>query len=435
MAGAGDDANKAKKSKSELKAERRAKQEAERAAKAARKAESGTGKKKMHPSANIQADNPQVVKKVTKQLEKQMITRHTDEQKKVSMVVHLHQYDRTTSTTKNIGFGKQAIHPAIIRVGLEYSQGLITGSDARCLALLDALCQLIRDISTPKDKEFPRHFESKLKQSINYVEQCRPKSISMGNAIKFLRSKLLELPSDVAEDKGKAILIEALEKFGRENIELACEAISKTARSKIRDGDNILVFGSSAVVAKTLCDAKDAGIEFSVTVVDARPKLSGRNMLKILVDHHIKCTYVLITAISQIIPQVTKVMCGAHGVFSNGYIMGTVGLAIVSTIAKSRNVPVIILCEVYKFSEHVQTDSFVKNELGDPRDVLTPHNWKHVKPVLPQMWDQDCLKALHLTYDVTPPENISMIITESGLIPCLSVPAVIRMRGGKINSY
>ena len=66
----------------------------------------------------------------------------------------------------SFSFGKQAIHPAIIRVGLEYSQGYITGSDARCLALLDALCHLIKDISTPKDKEFPRHFESKLKQSV-----------------------------------------------------------------------------------------------------------------------------------------------------------------------------------------------------------------------------------------------------------------------------
>ena len=33
-------------------------------------------------------------------------------------------------------------------------------------------------------------------------------------------------------------------------------------------------------------------------------------------------------------------------------------------MAKSCNVPVLVCCETYKFSERVQTDSFVFNELG-----------------------------------------------------------------------
>lgn len=434
MAGTGDD-GKPKKSKAELKAERRAKQEAERAAKAAKRGESGLPKKKPLPStpANIQADNPQVVKRMTKRLEKQKVTRHTDEQKKVSMVVHLHQYDRTTSMTSNIGFGQQSIHPAIVRVGLMYSQGYITGSNARCVALVDALCKMIKDIVKPKE-EFKRHLDAKLKQSINYVEQCRPKSISMGNAIKFLRSKSYDLPAEMPEEEAKAVLIEALEKFVNENIQLAAQAISKFAIKKIRDGDNILVFGSSSVVAKTLNDAKKKGIQFTVTVVDARPKLSGRDMLDKLVSYGINCTYLLITAISQVMPRITKVLCGANGIFSNGYVMGTIGFASVAMIAKSRNVPVIVCCEVYKFSDHVQTDAFVKNELGDPRDILTPHDEKYKKPILPQLWDKQCLKALNLTYDVTPPEYISMVITELGQFPSLSVPAVIRMRS-KLSAY
>lgn len=432
MSATGDD-GKPQKSKAELKAERRAKQEAERAAKAAKKAEGEKGrpsstKKKNHSvPANIQADNPQVVKKVTKRLEKQQVSRHTDEQKKVSMVVHLHQYDRSSSITQNIGFGDQAIHPAIIRVGLKYSQGIIDESNMRCVALIDALCKLIRDLQVPADKEFARHLESKLKQSINYVEQCRPKSISMGNAIKFLRSKIYNLSADMPEKEAKASLIESLEKFVRVNIELAGRAISKSALDKIRDGDNVLVFGNSSVVGQLLCDAKATGKRFTVTVVDARPKLSGRDMLRVLMDHDIECSYIMITAISQVISRVSKVICGADGIFSNGYVMSSVGLASVAMIAKSRNVPVIICCEVYKFSDHVQTDSFVKNELGDPRDILTPHNADYNKAVLPDCWDNNCLKALNITYDVTPPKYISMVITELNQFPCLSVPAVIRM--------
>jgi len=62
--------------------------------------------------------------------------------------------------------------------------------------------------------------------------------------------------------------------------------------------------------------------------------------------------------------QATKVMLGAHGLLANGYVMSRVGTALISLIAKASNVPVLVCCETYKFSERVQTDSFVFNELG-----------------------------------------------------------------------
>ena len=43
----------------------------------------------------------------------------------------------------------------------------------------------------------------------------------------------------------------------------------------------------------------------------------------------------------------------------------------VALVAKSCNVPVLVCCETYKFSERVQTDSFVFNELGDPDDLVS----------------------------------------------------------------
>ncbi len=62
--------------------------------------------------------------------------------------------------------------------------------------------------------------------------------------------------------------------------------------------------------------------------------------------------------------QVTKVLLGAHAVFANGSVMSRVGSSQVALMAKASNVPVLVCCETYKFSERVQTDSFVFNELG-----------------------------------------------------------------------
>ena len=38
------------------------------------------------------------------------------------------------------------------------------------------------------------------------------------------------------------------------------------------------------------------------------------------------------------------------------------------------------------------------------------------------------LKLLNLVYDVTPPEFVDMIITDVGMIPCTSVPVILRVK-------
>ena len=57
-------------------------------------------------------------------------------------------------------------------------------------------------------------------------------------------------------------------------------------------------------------------------------------------------------------------LLGAHALLANGFVMSRVGSSQVALVAKSYNVPVLVCCEMYKFCERVQTDSFVFNELG-----------------------------------------------------------------------
>ena len=60
----------------------------------------------------------------------------------------------------------------------------------------------------------------------------------------------------------------------------------------------------------------------------------------------------------------TKVIIEAHSLLANGYVMSHIGSSQVALVAKAYNVPVIVCCETYKFSERVHTDCFVLNELG-----------------------------------------------------------------------
>ena len=133
---------------------------------------------------------------------------------------------------------------------------------------------------------------------------------------------------------------------------------------------------------------------------------------------------------------------GAHALLANGYVMSRVGTSLIALVAKTFNVPVLVCCETYKFSDRVQTDSFVFNELGK---VFIRINRKFVHPCVSFSGDPSdlvpiskenflsewqsikSLNLLNLVYDVTSPNLIAMVVTELGKIPCTSVPVVLHM--------
>ena len=69
-------------------------------------------------------------------------------------------------------------------------------------------------------------------------------------------------------------------------------------------------------------------------------------------------------AIHHVIKDSTKVIVGASAVFSNGDVMSRIGTSVVAMAAHDAKIPMMVLCEVYKFSDIVRLDSFVWNEIG-----------------------------------------------------------------------
>ncbi|XP_060556077.1 translation initiation factor eIF-2B subunit delta-like [Ruditapes philippinarum] len=422
-------------SKAQLKAMRREKQEAQRAAKNKAKDEKTTAAAQKKEQAvrvpdNVKADVPETQKRVAKKLEKQQIPKRTSAQRKVRLFNHLQQYEREVSLTQSLQFSSGGIHPAIIRLGLQYAEGVISGSNARCIALLAALKMVINDYSTPPKEELCRDLGTKIKPYISFLNQCRPLSVSMGNAIKYVKWHIAHTSGTLTDREAKQQLYDVIDDFLRERIILAAQAISTEASSKISDGDVILVYSCSSLVRRILCDAHKQGKQFRVIVADSRPKMEGKECLRRLVKEGIKCSYVLINAVSYVMSEATKVFLGAHGLLANGFVMSRVGSGLVSLIAKASNVPVLVCCETYKFCERVQTDSFVFNELGDPDDIVD------IGKSAPYLWDwrdYNSLTLLNLVFDFTPPEFVSMVITELGMIPCTSVPVVLRMRQAETN--
>ena len=87
-------------------------------------------------------------------------------------------------------------------------------------------------------------------------------------------------------------------------------------------------------------------------------------MLKTLVAAGIKSGYTVCSAVPLLMREVSKVIIGASAVLGNGAILSRVGNSVVCNAAKERQVPVIVVCESYKFLDETRLDSFTWNEIG-----------------------------------------------------------------------
>uniref|UniRef100_A0A7C9AJM6 Translation initiation factor eIF2B subunit delta n=1 Tax=Opuntia streptacantha TaxID=393608 RepID=A0A7C9AJM6_OPUST len=451
------------------KAERRAIQEAQRAAKAAAKAEaskapaaasgavaSGSAKQAKAAKASSQIkDNASVVvsekkggdrqsekdrkkdvphprmqfddKTRVEKAKKRAVVKQTEARNRVELFRHLPQYEHGTQLPdlESKFFQLEPMHPAVYKVGLRYLTGDICGGNARCIAMLQAFQEAIKDYTTPPEKVLGRDLTTKIGSYVSFLIECRPLSISMGNAIRFLKNRIAKLPLTLSESEAKASLQSDINRFISEKILIADKVIVKHAVTKIRDGDVLLTYGSSSAVEMILLHAHEMGKKFRVVIVDSRPKLEGQLLLRRLIARGLNCTYTHINAVSYIMHEVNRVFLGAASILSNGTVYSRVGTASVAMVAHAFHVPVLVCCEAYKFHERVQLDSICFNELGDS-DAISKVPGRRDINYLGDWTSSGNLQLLNLMYDTTPSDYISMIITDYGMIPPTSVPVIVR---------
>ncbi|KAI3633353.1 hypothetical protein MIR68_008300 [Amoeboaphelidium protococcarum] len=259
------------------------------------------------------------------------------------------------------------IHPAMMKLGLQFKHYKIMGSNQRALALIQALREVIADYTTPPNDLLSRNLDAYLKHQINYVIACRPNSISTGAVIRYIKLEISSIAPDMPENDAKLYLDEQLIQYANDRIFVADQAIIDFAMRKIKDGDVIVTYAFSTVVYKTLVKARRDGVRFSVVCVDSRPLFEGRKMMEHLMQQGIDCSYTQLSGFHLLMSgSATKVIIGAHGMLSNGALMSRSGTSLVCTIAQQAAIPVVVLCEGYKFSDRVQMEGYLQNEMGDP---------------------------------------------------------------------
>lgn len=406
------------------------------------------------------------------------ITPHANEQ--------LFASQQSVSSIRELLINKDLVHPSIILLTFQLANYKIVGSIPRCIAMLEAFQNVITDYQTPQGTTLSRNLTHYLSHQIDILKKGRPLSVTMGNAIRWLKQEISVIDPSMPDKKAKQILREKIAQFAREKIEFADRLIIETGSQHVENGSTIVTYGSSKVLTDLLIhNAVELRKDFQVIVVDSRPLFEGRKMADQLRRHGVNVLYALITSLDAIFNMnVDYVFLGAHSILSNGFLYSRVGTAMLAMCAKRRNIPVLVCCESLKFSQRVQLDSVTLNELADPNDLATvrsdncslEHSQKDLlgqfikertehkklsnqenkpsgnstssrsssstpssapsstntttdnndKSILDGWRDIHSLNIVNILYDLTPPEYIKKIITEFGSLPPSSVPVILR---------
>ncbi|CAI2005092.1 hypothetical protein SEUBUCD646_0G03410 [Saccharomyces eubayanus] len=388
------------------------------------------------------------------------------------------------SSVKELLLNKDLIHPSILLLTSHLAHYKIVGSIPRCIAMLEVFQIVIKDYQTPKGTTLSRNLTSYLSHQIDLLKKARPLSVTMGNAIRWLKQEISLIDPSTPDKAAKKDLCEKIGQFAKEKIELADQLIIDNASTQIEDSTTIVTYGSSKVLTELLLH-NSIGLKknIKIIVVDSRPLFEGRKMAETLRNAGVNVMYALITSLDTVFNMdVDYVFLGAHSILSNGFLYSRAGTAMLAMSAKRRNIPVLVCCESLKFSQRVQLDSVTFNELADPNDLInidyenpverrgnkgallnqfvkerklekkklemenkpkgnkiggkkgSEEENKDVndegdngeKNILDGWQELPSLNIVNILYDLTPPEYIKKVITEFGALPPSSVPVILR---------
>lgn len=154
---------------------------------------------------------------------------------------HLSISSSNSSSNKAAKSAKD-VHPAVLKLGLQWSEYKIVGANARCISMLEAFKQVIRSYVVPSGAVFSRHLPSHLSPQIEHLYKHRSRSLTLGNAIRYLKWEIAQIPLEMDEEEAKDWLCERIDYFVRDRIVVADRVIEAHTLGKIKDGDVVLTY-------------------------------------------------------------------------------------------------------------------------------------------------------------------------------------------------
>lgn len=255
-----------------------------------------------------------------------------------------------------------------------------------------------------------------LSEARNLLSQARPTAVNLFWALDRMQNVF-----ESQRDKEPAEIISILESSARriweEDIRISIQ-MAEHAQVLLKDGESVLTHCNAGALATggygtalgVFFKAKEKGKKLKVYVDETRPVLQGAR----LTCWELKqagIDYVLITdnmaGYLMKKGKIKKIFLGADRVARNGGIANKIGTYSLAQLAHLHRIPFYVVAPSSSFDLEIENEEEIPIEERAPQEVLFIND----KPIAPVE-----SKVENPAFDLTPPELITALITEMGII-------------------
>jgi len=284
-----------------------------------------------------------------------------------------------------------------------------------------AALSALRSTSLASTATSSKEFVANVEENAKYLRKIRAASIPLTNGLRYVVSDVQRAADQGATvEELKKVVSDSAVGFDRK-LEESIAQIAEIGARRLKAGDVIVTHSYSSSVLAILKKANQQGKRLKVFVTETRPELEGQDVARELAAEGVDTTLIIDSAVSHFIEDSDKVIVGAEAVAANGAIVNKIGTAMIAAVAQRARVRVFVAASTYKFSPETMFGELIQIEERPASYVLDDKEL-----------NQQNLKVRNPAFDVTPPQDIDLIITERGVIPPQAAILVVREQKGPL---
>lgn len=303
-------------------------------------------------------------------------------------------------------------HPEILKVTQRIKNDEIGGAADTAKELIIALSKMVSETTFTSREDLVETIDEDVIQILKVMPSLAPPL----NALHRVLGRLEEAyATDISVNELRHIFIQSCDEF----IIWANSAISKVWKygaEKINNGDVVFTWSMSSSVWGIFREAKKRGKSFEIIVTESSPTYEGFWTVDEMEKAGIPISVSVDACIGEIIPLCNLCFVGSDSVSSTGYVLNKVGTYPAALVAKTHGIPFYVAADTLKFDPATL--------IGLPYIIETLKRDDILKNKYP-----DHIKVIGHLFDMTPPELITAVITEIGLVhPYAAISILMQMK-------
>ena len=252
-----------------------------------------------------------------------------------------------------------------------------------------------------------------LEQAKKILFETRPTAVNLAWGL----NKMMNVSKDCQSiDEIKKSIVEAATTLAEDDVKIN-KAMGKNGAELFDNNDTIMThcnagalatvaYGTALGVVRAI---KESGKNIKVIATETRPIMQGSRLTTFELKHEgIDVSLIPDTAVGYTMANglINKIVVGADRILSTGHVFNKIGTYQIAIIAKQHNIPFYVAAPLSTFDLNSNTEDVVI-EQRKASEVTSIGN-KKTAP--------DGINVINPAFDMTPPELISGIITEKGVI-------------------